>query len=271
MPSAQTHRALQSITAILAFVLAVLTPLHAQDQTASGNPPAPIVTDRPTFTNSSIVVPAGSFQAENGFLDTDRQGQDIVDGPETLLRFGVTAKTELRFTAPDYYYGLNGSGSGFGDLAVGVKQQLGPTPGGFDVSATLFLSLPTGAVSVSSGGYDPGLQVAWSHGLPSKWTAAGMFSLYAPTEGASRDVTGESTFLLDRLLAPPWDLIVEYVGDFPERGGTRQLLHFATELRIGKRQQQQLDFHYGVGLSSAAVDHFVGVGYSFRFQMATRK
>jgi len=26
-----------------------------------------------------------------------------------------------------------------------------------------------------------------------------------------------------------------------------------------------------VGLSSAAVDHFVGVGYSFRFQMADRK
>jgi len=263
---------MQSIfPAILAFILACLAPLHGQDQAPSGNTPAPIVTDRPTFTNSSIVVPSGSFQAENGFLETDRQGQDIVDAPETLLRFGVAAKTELRFTAPDYYYGLNGSGSGFGDLAVGVKQQLGPTPGGFDVSATLFLSLPTGAVGVSSGGYDPGLQVAWSHGLSSKWTAAGMLSLYAPTEGASRDVTGESTFLLDRLMAPPWDVILEYAGDFPERGGTRQLLHIATELRIGKQQQQQLDFHYGVGLSSAAVDHFVGVGYSFRLQLSTRK
>jgi hypothetical protein len=204
------------IPAILALILAALTPLRAQDPTANSNTPAPIVTDRPTFTNSSIVVPSGSFQAENGFLDTDRQGQDIVDGPETLLRFGVGTKTELRFTAPDYYYDLNGSGSGFGDLAVGVKQQLGPTPVGFDVSVTLFLSLPTGAVGVSSGGYDPGLQVAWSHGLSSKWTAAGMFSLYAPTEGPSRDVTGEFTFLIDRLLAPPWDVIVEYVGDFPE-------------------------------------------------------
>jgi hypothetical protein len=27
-----------------------------------------------------------------------------------------------------------------------------------------------------------------------------------------------------------------------------------------------LDLHVGFGLSSAAVDHFVGVGYSFRFQ-----
>jgi hypothetical protein len=29
---------------------------------------------------------------------------------------------------------------------------------------------------------------------------------------------------------------------------------------------QQLDFHAGVGLSRAAVDRFIGVGYSFRFQ-----
>jgi len=258
--------------ALLAFILAGLAPLHGQNQTASDNTPPPIVTDRPTVTNSSIVVPSGSLQAENGFLETDNQGQNIADGPETLIRFGVARKTELRFTAPDYYYDLNGSGgSGFGDLAIGVKQQLGPTRGGFDVSATLFLSFPTGADGVSSGGYDPGLQVAWSHGLSSKWTVAGMLSLYAPTQDHRRDVTGESTILLDRLLAKPWDVIVEYVGDFPERGGTRQLLHFATELRLGKHQLQQLDFHYGVGLSSAAVDHFIGIGYSFRFQVLPRK
>ena len=255
-------------TAPLAFILAGRAPLHGQNQTAGDNAPAPIVTDRPTVTNSSIVVPSGSLQAENGFLETDREGLNIADEPETLLRFGVATKTELRFTAPDYYYDLNGGGrgSGFGDLAIGVKQQLGPTPGGFDVSATVFLSFPTGADAVSSGGYDPGLQLAWSHGLSSKWTAAGMLSLYWPTENHTRDLTGESTILLDRQLARPWDVFVEYVGDFPECGGSRQLLHFGTELRIGKRQQQQLDFHFGVGLSSAALDHFIGIGYSFRFQ-----
>jgi len=90
-------------SALLAFILAGLAPLLAQDQTASDNTPAPIVTDRPTVTNPSIVVPDGSIQAENGFLDTDRQGQNIADAPETLLRFAVATKTELRFTAPDYW------------------------------------------------------------------------------------------------------------------------------------------------------------------------
>jgi hypothetical protein len=42
------------------------------------------------------------------------------------------------------------------------------------------------------------------------------------------------------------------------------LAAFGTALKIAK--QQQIDFHGGVGLSSAAVDHLVGVGYSFRLQ-----
>jgi len=149
-------------------------------------------------------------------------------------------------------------------LAIGVKQQLGPTPGGFDVSATLFLSFPTGADGVSSGEYDGGLQVAWSRGLSAKWTAAGMLSMYWPTQGRARNLTGESTILLDRQLTGPWDAFVEYAGDFPERGGSRHLLHIGTALKIAK--QQQLDFHFGVGLSPASVDHFIGIGYSFRFQ-----
>jgi hypothetical protein len=253
--------------ALLAFILAGMAPLHGQDQPASAADSAPFATDRPSVANSSVVVPAGSIQLENGFLETSGQGQIVVDGPETEVRFGVAARTELRFTLPDYYHNLSatgGLGSGFGDFAFGVKEQLGPTLGGFDVSVIVFLSFPTGARSVSSGGYDPGLQVPWSRALSAKWTATGMFSLYWPTQGPMRNLTGESTFLIDRQLTGPWDAFVEYAGRFPESGGPQHLLHFGTALKVSKRQQ--IDFHVGVGLSSTAVDHFIGIGYSFRFQ-----
>jgi hypothetical protein len=254
-------------TTLLAIILAGMVPLHGQDQPASAPDSGPIATDRPSVANSSIVVPAGSIQLENGFLEMSSQGQSIVDGPETTVRFGVATRTELRFSVPDYYHNLNttgGLGSGFSDFAFGVKEQLGPTSGGFDVSLILFLSFPTGTHTVSSGGYDPGLQVSWSRALPARWTAAGMFSLYWPTQGRTRNLTGESTFLFDRQLTGPWDAFVEYAGRFPESGGPQNLLHFGTALKVTKRQQ--LDFHVGVGLSSAAVDHFIGIGYSFRFQ-----
>jgi hypothetical protein len=112
------------------------------------------------------------------------------------------------------------------------------------------------------------LQVPWSRALSANWTAAGMLSVYWPTQGHTRNVTGEFRFLLDRQLTKPWDTFVEYAGDFPEIGEPRHLLHFGTARKITK--QQQIDFHVGVGLSSAAVDHLVGIGYSFRFQAIRR-
>jgi hypothetical protein len=225
------------LAAPLAFILVGVAPLLGQDQLSGATAPGPISTDRPAVTNSSVVVPSGSFPAENGFLETASQGQSVADGPETLVRFGIAKRTELRFTAPDYFRNLNtgDNGSGFGDFAFGVKQQLGPTPGGFDVSVILFLSFPTGAKGVSSGGYDPELQVPWSRALSANWTAAGMFSVYWPTLGSMRNLTGESTFLIDRQLTKPWDAFVEYAGDFPEAGGPRHLLHFGTALKIGQQ------------------------------------
>ena len=81
-------------------------------------------------------------------------------------------------------------------------------------------------------------------------------------------MTGEFTFLVDRQLTKPWDAFIEYAGDFSEAGGPRHLLHFGTALKIAN--QQQIDFHVGVGLSSAAVDHLIGIGYSFRLQAIRR-
>jgi hypothetical protein len=231
----------------------------------------PISTDRPAVAESSVVVPKGSFQAENGFLISSNQGQRNFDASETSLRFGVASSTELRVSAPDYYHDVasaSGIGSGFGDLTIGIKQQLGPGPGGFDASLIVFLSVPTGAAAVSSHGYDPGLQLPWSRKLSVNWSAAGQLALYWPTQTDSRNLTGESTFLVDRQLTKPADAFIEYAGDFPQRGGPRHLLHFGAAYKITPRHQ--LDIHYGIGLSSAAVGHFIGIGYSFRFQAVGR-
>jgi len=226
---------------------------------------APIATDRPSSTASSIVVPPGSLQAENGFAETASQGQRTFDSPETLLRFGLLSKTELRLTAPNYY--SQPQSSGFGDVAIGLKQQLGPVSG-FDISLVLTLGLPTGARAISSHGYDPTVQVPWSRALSPHWTVAGMLSMYWPTQEGRRNLTGETTFLIDRQVTRRWDGFVEYAGVYPERGGPRNLAHFGTIWKLTPRQQ--LDLHVGVGLSSAAVDHFIGFGYSFRWQARRR-
>ena len=123
------------------------------------------------------------------------------------MRLGVAGKTEVRLALPDYFYNddtSSGFANGFGDLSLGLKQQLRPTRGGFDVSLIPFVSLPTGANRISSHGYDPGIQLPWSRSLTKNWTAAGMFSLMRPTEGARRNLTGQSSLYFDRQLTQPW-------------------------------------------------------------------
>jgi uncharacterized membrane protein len=61
----------------------------------------------------------------------------------------------------------------------------------------------------------------------------------------------------------PWDVFVEYAGDFPDRGGSRQILHFGTSYEL--RPHHQIDFHVAVGLTHSAPDAYVGFGYSFLF------
>jgi hypothetical protein len=248
------------------ILIALAFLIGASRAAASDGASSPIATDRPAVTDSSVVVPFGSLQAENGSAEAQSHGQRAIDGPESLWRLGVASKTELRLNIPNYVGQVRGV-SGFGDLSIGLKEQLGPTRG-FDVSLVASLSLPSGSAAISSYGYDPSVQVPWSHSLSGKWTAAGMLSAYWPTEGSRRNVTGEMTFLIDRQLTQTWDTFVEYAGDFSQYGGPRHLAHFGTAHR--PTPHQQLDLHVGVGLSAAAVDHFIGVGYSFRLQTLRR-
>ena len=248
-------------------VVAGTLALPAKAQTCGANAQSPIATDRPQITSSSIVVPCGSLQFENGFQETGNEGQRSFDLPETAVRFGIAGKTELRFSAPDYFFNddtASGFTSGFGDMSMGFKQQLGPTLGGFDVSLIPSVSLPTGANLISSHGYDPTVQLPWSRSLTKSWTAAGMFSVMWPTEGGRRNLTGQASVYFDRQLTSPWDAYVEYSGAFPQRGGPQNVIDFGTSYK--PTPHQQLDFHCTFGLSAASPDHSIGLGYSVRFQ-----
>jgi len=256
----------------LCWILIATNLLRGQEEPAANTNSLPtITTDRPAVTASSIVVPSGDLQFENGFTETGNQGQTSFDFPQTLVRLGLTSKTELRFTPPDYFNNYNAGArfaSGWGDLSLGAKQQLFTTSAGFDASLIVSLSFPAGANALSSHGYDPQLLLPWSHPIFKNWTAAGMFGLLWPTQGATRNPTGQLSFLLDRQNTKRWDTFIEYAADFPQRGTPQHLLHFGMAFKV--TTNQQFDFHVGFGLSSAAVDHFVALGYSFQYRVLHR-
>ena len=223
-----------------------------------------IVTDRPDITESATVVPKASLQAENGLTWTNDRLNNLVTLCQTLLRLGVSDRTELRLTLPSYSLGFSrGLGSsGVTDISIGFKQQLGPLPGGFDLSLIVATSVPSGSAHRTTHRLDPFLKVPWSRELGNGWSIGGMASIFLPTEQSKRNLILEPTFVLQRDLSRSLDVFAEYGGDYPQHAGARQTIHFGTAYRINSTNQ--IDFHFGFGLSSATPQRFFAIGYSFR-------
>jgi hypothetical protein len=249
------------------LALAVLAHASAQNKACRADPTSTISTDRPQITEASTTVPCGTLQFENGLAETKSSGSWGLDLTETWVRLGLPAKGELRLALPEYFTNDDtsmGFSSGASDVSLGYKQQIGPARG-FDVSVIPSLSFPTGSNRISSHGYDPLLQIPWSRSLSKNWTVAGMFSVGWPTQPSGRNATGQASAYFDWQLTQTWDAWMEYSGSFPERGSAAQILNMGGCYK--PTPHQQIDFHWAVGLSAAAPDDSIGLGYSVRFQV----
>lgn len=245
-----------------AFVALLLLANYALSQETT--PPPDIVTDRPDVTESSVVVPKGSLQFENGITWAADHGDQPVDFTETLVRIGISTRTELRVVLPNYSTDIWGSSVAIGssDMAIGAKQQIGPLWRGFDLAVIAAVSLPTGTARLSSHGFDPFIKFPWSKDLAKGWSIGGMQSFFWNTQNGRRNVTWEPTFVTEKEITKPLSAFVEYAGDFAQRGGSKQIAHFGLAYKV--TSDQQIDCHFGFGLSPAAPNRFFAFGYSIR-------
>jgi hypothetical protein len=83
MSSATIFCMSRSTFALFLSVIAGTLAFHAKAQTCGANAKIPISTDRPQITSSSVIVPCGSLQFENGFQETGDGGQRSLDFPDT--------------------------------------------------------------------------------------------------------------------------------------------------------------------------------------------
>lgn len=222
-----------------------------------------ITTDRPDVTNSSLVVPAGSLQSENGVNFSSHDGGRTIDGTNSRWRLGVAPCLELLVDLPTYFGPVNGTGtSGFSDVSPAIKWQISPVPGKIDLSAVFGTAVPTGAVAVAGRGPQPYLQFPWSWELHEGWGVSGMLTeFFRPSDFTAKRIT-ETTFVIEKKLTESFSAFAEYVGDYPEGAGPSLMINSGGLYRLSKLQQ--VDFHLAFGLNHNAPNYVVGVGYSFR-------
>jgi Putative MetA-pathway of phenol degradation len=250
---------------VIVGLLAV--PVGAAVAAAADTCPQPgseIATDRPDVTNSSLVVPQGSFQQENGVNLSGRDGGQVLDGTNTRLRLGIAQCLEVLVDVPTYFDALSGrADSGFTNVTPAIKWQISPVPGKIDLSATFGAGLPTGTKAIAGPGVQPYLQFPWSWELGGGWGLSGMLTnFFAPADPVNK-LSTETTFVIEREFGKKVFAFVEYVGDYHEHGGPSYLVNSGAGYRI--TNTQQIDFHVAVGLNDNAPSYIFGIGYSFRF------
>jgi hypothetical protein len=223
-----------------------------------------IATDRPDVTNSSLVVPIGSLQSENGVNFSSRNGGQIIDATNTRWRLGIASCLELLVDLPTYSTPVRGPGSsGFSDVSPAIKWQISPIPGKIDASVVFGVGLPTGTVGIAGRGAQPYLQMPWSWELHAGWGVSGMLTEFLRPSDVASPRTTEATFAIEKKLTDRMSLFVEYVSDYPESASPTLLLNSGGLYRLSPTQQ--IDFHIAFGLNHNAPSYIVGVGYSFRF------
>lgn len=160
-----------------------------------------IATDRPDVTNSSIVVPVGSLQNENGVNTSAQNGRQGVDGTNSRWRLGVAPCLELLVDLPSYSFNVHGNtASGFSDVSPAVKWQISPVPGKIDLSIVSGVALPTGTAALVGRGPQPYVQTPWSAELHNGWGISGMFTeFFRPDDPWARSLT-ETTFVIEKKL-----------------------------------------------------------------------
>jgi hypothetical protein len=242
----------------------------AYGQTAPGQE-APLVTDRPDFTESTETIAPGRFQLEAGVTLAEAGRLDDLSLGEVLGRLGLSERLELRMGVGSYRRvdaPGGGEASGWEDSSLGVKARLAAGDGGLRPDSALILAttLPTCDRELGGGaGLQPEavLALAWK---PAPLLGLGVNVGYAyPRDGGERFHQGSGSVALGWAAGERLGLYAELFGfTEEERGGdAASYANGGATWLLGP--DLQLDARLGTGLSGTDTDWFFGVGFAARW------
>lgn len=247
------------------FTAGLLLPL-LQSPTLALDKDDPIDTNRPSFCQSAFTVPAGSLQVENGALYQHFQhGLTNLSIPENEVRVGLLKGTEFQMFTPNMIL-FNQSRTTLAGMTgfkeVGIKQQIGPFKR-FTMSVVGGVNIPTGSKLLSRTSVMPVIRFPYRVQLNKNWVFLGMQSI--TVSGPHGDILYEPAVMLSRSIGKKAAAFCEYGGFFVQNTHDPgiSIAHFGGVYDLNK--YNQLDLHFGFGMSRTSPSAFVGAGYSYRF------
>ncbi len=184
------------------------------------------------------------------------------DGPETLIRTGLSDTTELRITLPNYIW-PSGT-SGFSDGAIGVRYKFYQSKDGNTKFAfTPSLSVPLKTAVTTSGHVDPTLLLSGQTTSGARWGISSNLILSYPTLNGSRQANYTATAQVTYALSGP----LAVFGDAYDNAVSGSLPSPIADAGFTYRvaNNAQIDIETGRGLGGTAPVQFYGGGVAVRF------
>ncbi len=226
---------------------------------AAAQSPLELVTDRPDFTESGVVVPRGHVQVESGILYDHLVDTGNVVVPELLVRWSPLDRFELRFGIPDYIAG--DFPTGFSDGSVGAKVQFGPL-GAWDLGFIAAASLPIGEEDLTSDSVDPEFILITGRDLSSRVSLGAQAMLIY--DGASEVWQYGGTLVVGASLSDRAGTFVEAMVVDQRGNNVATTLHHGYTFLLSPLVQ--LDVHAGLALFEVGGgEGLLGVGLSTQF------
>jgi len=229
-----------------------------------------IITERPSFVDSSQTMGLGQLQIETGVQDEKDHGSVNTWTIPTLLRCGLAEDWEMRFEN-DVYQRSNAETShyvdGWSNLVVGVKHHIGGDQDGGVASAWFAeVELPTGDTPFRGRGARPSARWVTEWDLPANYSFAVMPGLKYDSGDNGRFVSGSFGATLSKNFSEATQAFVELASQQIAKsadGGTQVSFDAGIQYRIGKNVQ--IDSAIFFGLNGRTPDTTATVGVSTRW------
>ncbi len=223
---------------------------------------APLVADRPDFTESSSTVGKGTVQFELGYTytydSTPTTSVETHSRPEALARIGIWKEwLELRIATNGLQETatVTNQREGTEDLYLGFKIGLTPQEGCRPEMALLVdMTVPSGSAWHTSGEVLPGGALIYGWQLSEDFSTAGQKYLEV-----------SQSWTLAALLTDKVGSYVEWYAFLPHGADSNHTEHYLNGgFTYSITNDLQIDFRIGTGLNDAADDYFLGTGFVIR-------
>ena len=237
-------------------ILSLLVPLMVGSQE--------LVTDRPGFTESALVVPRKSLQIESGFEYAKSGAAKQYRVPNMLLRYGMHDKFEIRMEVPGWTKISEPANHGTfrNDIFTSLKIQCGRGPSA-RAALLLVTSFPVGNSEVSSGDAEYGFKFLAGFDLSASVSLDMNVGSFSRQVGDRRYIHSLISFSLGKGFSSRLGSFFELRAEMPENAPWTPM--FDTGMTYLLTPLSQIDGYLGLGLNDHARDAIVGLGYSVRF------